>query len=134
MMDFISRSVSHVAAIGTGCDPDKTFFGLPVWYKYLPVNKTDRACDFSNVHILPSPSGVGDIPLIGLAVLDMLVRLGGLVFVVMILYGGAQYVLSQGEPDKTKGAMTTIINGCIGVGVTIIVVPLIAFLGNRLGG
>mgnify|MGYP000880094185 CR=1 FL=1 len=45
-------------AISAGCDPNKTFFGLPVWYKYLIKAPSGGACDFRNLRVWP-PDNLG---------------------------------------------------------------------------
>jgi uncharacterized membrane protein len=75
-----------------------------------------------------------DLPLIGLAILDDLLRVAGIVAIAFVIYGGITYVISQGEPDKTKQAMSTILNALIGLAVTIVAVAFISFIGNQLKG
>lgn len=111
----------------------KGFFGIPPWYKYLvssgrmATNKVTGACE------LVGKLQWNDFILIALALLDMVFRLAGLVAVAFVIWGGIQYVISQGEPDKTKDAQTTIINALIGLAVTLVSVPVISFIGHRIG-
>jgi len=107
---------------GAGCST--TFFGIPTWYEYLTL---DGQCHVSNF-VVPDSFG-----LIFLALLDILLRIAGLVSVGYIVFGGIQYITSQGEPDKTKHAQQTIINALIGLVVAVIAAALVAFLGNSLG-
>ena len=71
--------------------------------------------------------------LIGLAILDDLIRIAALVAVGFVIYGGIQYVTSQGSPDQTKQAQQTIINALIGLVLAILASSIVAFIGNRLG-
>lgn len=119
----------------TVCNPNSTFFGLPVWYKYLNVKpdttpnaNAHGACDFSGVALWPPT----DLGLIGLAILDDLLRIAGIVAIAFIVYGGILYVTSQGEPDKTKQAMNTIVNALIGLAVALVAVAFVSFIGNQL--
>ena len=111
----------------------KTFFGIPPWYKYLITsgrmasNPVTQACE------LVGKLQWSDFTLIALALLDMALRLSGLVAVVFVIYGGFQYVTSQGEPDKTKDAQTTIINALIGLGIAVVATAFVSFVGNRVG-
>jgi len=131
MGPFITTLIGHFGASTTStCDPSRTFFGLPVWYKYLPVPAGNGPCDFSKVQLWPP----NDLPLIGLAILDDLLRVAGIVAIAFVIYGGISYVTSQGEPDKTKQAMSTILNALIGLAVTIVAVGFISFIGNQLKG
>jgi len=116
------------------CQPD--FFGIPTWYKYM---KLDANCQ---VVFSSSPNGTAPTPadffgnflLIGLAIIDILLRIGGLVAVAFVIYGGIRYVTSQGEPDKTAQARGTIINALIGMALCVISVALVSFVGTRIGG
>ncbi|HUC89963.1 MAG TPA: hypothetical protein VMR45_04130 [Patescibacteria group bacterium] len=116
--------------VSSGCDPNKTFFGIPVWYKYLIKTASPGPCNFDNVQLWPP----NNLILIGVALLDMLLRVAGMVAFAFIIWGGIEYVTSQGEPEKTKQAMHTIINALVGLVIAIIAVTLVAFIGNRFGG
>lgn len=129
-MMFFSYISTYFAAGAGDCDPNKTFFGIPVWYKYLVKNASPGACDFQNLQVWPPDKLV----LILVALLDIILRIAGMVSIGFIIYGGISYVLSQGEPDKTKEALQTIINALIGLVVALISVAIVSFLGNRLGG
>ncbi|HSX53068.1 MAG TPA: hypothetical protein VLF90_01735 [Patescibacteria group bacterium] len=103
-----------------------SFFGLPTWYKYLHKG-TDALgnCKVTVAHL-------NDYWLIGLGVIDILLRLVGLISVGFVIYGGIKYVLSQGEPENTTKALHTVINALVGVGIAVIASALVAFVANRL--
>jgi len=113
------------------------FFGIPPWYKYLvnagimTSNKVTGACELAG-SIDPN-HWVEIILLVALAVLDMALRLAGLVAAGFVIHGGIQYVTSQGEPDKTKDAQQTIINALIGLAIAMIAAAFVSFIGNRVG-
>jgi hypothetical protein len=127
MLNTIYTLMYHFAA--SDCDPNRTFFGIPVWYKYI-AKAQPGACDFTQFKIWPPDQ----ITLIGVALLDGMLRLAGIVAIGFIMYGGAQYITSQGESDRVKSALSTIINALIGLGITMVAVAFVTFLGNRLGG
>ncbi|SRR6266568_4694154 len=110
-----------------------TFFLLPTWYEYLVkagrmgIDPQTQTCG------LLGDFNYSDLSLIGLAVLDILLRIGGMVAIGYIIYGGIQYVTSQGEPDKTSHAQSTIINALVGLGITVIAAAIVSFIGNSLG-
>jgi hypothetical protein len=112
-----------------GCIHD--FLGLVPWYKYLG-SKLGRApsCDINNFTILGSHS---DIPLVLAAVIDDLLRIAGLVAVAFVIVGAVQYITSQGNPEDTAKAQTTIINALIGMAVAVVAVAFVSYLGNQLG-
>lgn len=108
---------------------EPSFFGLKPWYHYL---ETDAQCNPVNFHVL-DPNGTSDFALIALAIIDDLLRIGGLVAIAFIIYGGILYVNSQGSPDQTQKAQSTIQNALIGLIICILAVGIVSFLGNRLG-
>lgn len=111
------------------------FFGIPTWYKYLQSG--GYMVDENNVCQLSAPGGIQAnnfevVVLIGFGVLDILIRIAGLVAVGFVVYGGVLYVLSRGEPDKAKKALGTIINALIGLVIAVVAAAIVAFLGGRL--
>jgi hypothetical protein len=125
MLDYITKL--KILAV-TSCNPGgKSFFGLPHWYQYLSFQQNfDGTCT-------PNFVFPGDILLILLAVLDILLHVAALVAVGAIIYGGFQYLTSQGEPEATKHALSTIINALIGLAITILAVAIVSFIGTKLG-
>ena len=112
------------------CKKDATFFGMPVWYKYLPytLDQNVNQCRV-DINITQNPQ---QLMLIGFALIEMLLRLGGLIAVGFVIYGGVQYVISQGEPDNTTKARNTIVNALVGLAIIIVATPLVAFIAGRV--
>ncbi|HVX24552.1 MAG TPA: hypothetical protein VG992_04400 [Candidatus Saccharimonadales bacterium] len=117
---------------------DKTFFGLEPWYHYLTLkpDSVTGGCSITNFNggaksVLGAHS---PFLLIGLAVIDDLLRIAGLAAIGFVIYGGIQYTTSQGSPDQTAKAQQTIINALVGVAISVVAVALVGFLGNKLGG
>lgn len=100
------------------------FLNFPTWYKYIIANP-GPPCELEQDLIV-------NLPKILLAVFEILLRAGGLLAVAMILYGGIQYIISQGEPDKTKGARTTILNAIIGLVITMSAVAIVNLIGKNI--
>lgn len=121
----------------TGCNPNKTFFGLPVWYKYLNVKTTTGGCNFSGFSFFTSPGGAfapDSIFLILLAILDDLLVIAGIVAVAFVIYGAIQLITSQAEPEKVAHARGTVLNALIGLVIAMSAAVFVNFLGNSLGG
>ena len=59
--------------------------------------------------------------------------IAGLVAVIFVIYGGIRYITSQGSPNATAQAQSTIIYALVGLAVAIIAIPTISYLGNRIG-
>lgn len=105
-----------------------TFFGFPHWYEYLDVDKSNatKACQVVNFAF------PGDLTLVAMAVLDMALRLAGMVAVGFVIYGAIQYVTSRGEPDGVKNAQNTIINALVGLTIAVLATGIVRFIGNQI--
>lgn len=104
------------------CDPGGI---LPTWYKFLKETTVAGKCtpDFT------FPDDVGRILL---AIFEILLRIGGIAAVVFIIYGGFQYLTSQGEPDKAKAARTTIINSLVGMVIAIMATVIVNLVAGNI--
>lgn len=124
----MANPLALLAAIDCGAKPG--FFGLPSWHKYLDkVAVTDEhglttACT-------PRIQHINDIWLIVASVIDIMLRLAALAAIVMVIYGGIQYIMSQDQPDKTKKALGTIINALIGLVIAVAATTMITFIAGR---
>ena len=105
---------------------DAGFFGFPTWYQYLNPHVVQGVCmvDFK----FPA-----SLPLIALAVVDILLRIAALVAVGYVVYGGIRYTTSQGEPQALAAARETIIGALAGLGIATVAAAVISFIGNRIG-
>jgi hypothetical protein len=116
------------------CAARPTFFGLKAWNAYLPYaydNATGR-CE-----VVFNTLGNGhnsSFLLILLAIVDDLLILAGLVAVGYVIYAGIRYVMSQGSPDETAKAQSTLINAVLGLAIALIAVMLVSYLGSHLAG
>jgi hypothetical protein len=135
MQVFIQLFHNFAAA----CAADATFFGIPAWYKYLVTSGrmatvTDPttgivSCDISGDFKWAD----GDLALVALGVLDMVLRIAAIVAVGYIVWAGIQYVTSEGSPDRTKEAQTTIINALVGLVIALIASAFVSFIGTKIG-
>lgn len=80
---------------------------------------------------LPNSSGVSGGNLTN--VLYWIYAVGGLVAVAVIVYGGVKYVMSQGDPGKTKQASQIIAYAIIGLGVVVLAGAITAFATGVIG-
>jgi len=124
MLDAIS-----IFAASNNCSG--SFFGLHSWWYYLPQSDFSNSCkDIVSFNVLQG----SEIPLILMAIVDDLLRIAGIVAVAFVIYGGIQYISSQGNAEKTARAQSTVLNALTGLAITLIAVAFVAFVGNRLGG
>ncbi len=115
------------------CDKSGDFFGLLPWYHYLPPGDFS-GCDLVNFNFLPSSSVASDVPLVMLAVIDDLLRIAGIVAIAFVIVGSVRYITSQGNPEQTAQAQSTIINALIGTAIAIAAATFVGFVGSQLGG
>jgi len=109
------------------------FFGLRPWYHYLPKGEVDAQCNVKHFNILPG-STPSDVPLVVLAIIDDLLRIAALVAVAFVIIGAIRLITSQGNPEDTGKAQTTILNALLGLAIAIVSATFVAFLGRKLGG
>lgn len=117
------------------CDSAQNFFALPTWYKYLQSAGYLKYSDVSNsceVQIEAAQFDFHVFTLIGLGVLDIMIRVAGLVAVGFVIFGATQYITSKGEPDKAKKALGTIINALVGLAIAVVAAAAVSFIGSEI--
>lgn len=130
---FTLVPVSQVSAISTtppttiakswkACDSN--LLGFPPWYRYLTMND----------NCTPRISKITDVWVIALNILDMLIRVAGIVAVGFVIWGGFKFMKSQGEPGKIIEARTVIINAVIGLVIVIAAVALVQYVAGGISG
>lgn len=102
-----------------------SFLGFPTWYKYLTLKDVNGLCT-------PTLTGLSDVWLIVAAVIEILLRIATLVAIVGVIYGGFNYITSQGEPDKTTKARMTIINAVGGLVIAIMASVIVGFVAGSI--
>jgi type IV secretion system pilin len=127
MIDALTTKVlTHFSAACTG----GSFLGFPHWYEYLN-GQTIPAVNDVPAQCVPQISSISDIWLIVAAIVDMLLRLAGLVSIAFVIYGGIMFITSQGDPGKTNKARQTIINALIGVSISIVATIVVTFIAGQ---
>jgi hypothetical protein len=120
--------LSHFAA---ACNPSGGgFLGFPTWYKYLHGVSAPNGAGNANT-CLPQVGSLSDIWLIVAALVEILLRVAGLAAIIFVIYGGVQYITSQGEPDKTGRAKQTVLNALIGLVIAIGATIFVTFVAGR---
>ena len=102
------------------------FLSFPTWYKYLNPRIENGACQID----FEFPKDIGPVLL---AVFEIMLRIAGVLAIIFIIWGGIQYQLSQGEPDRLSGARSVIINALIGLAVSISAVGIVNLVGRNIG-
>lgn len=135
LVDMLSFLTNFAAT----CTPKSgNFFGFPTWYKYLVdagmTSNSGGGCRLDPQFIQDGKLNVTSLSLVGFGILDILLRLAAIIAVGYIVYAGFQYITAQGEPEKAKRALGTIINALIGLGITIVSAAAVSFVGARVAG
>ena len=116
--------VTGSAASDANCGKSGGFLGFPTWYKYLDPTFVDGECKLT----FEFPENIG---LVAAAVIEILLRVAALIAVGFVLYGGLQYIMSQGEPERLAAARSTIINALIGLVITVTATGIVSFVAGR---
>jgi len=101
---------------------------FPTWYEYLG----DKLVTIDGTCVVEDFAW-GDLWKIALAVLEMGLRLAGLVATGYVVYGGFKYVLSKGNAQEAARARQTVIDALIGVAIATVATAVVSFLGGQLG-
>lgn len=113
------NQVSRVAAT---CG-DKLLGIIPPWYDGLQNSSCSlEDVDFSQSEVLWK---------IGFNIIEILLRVGGLVAIGFIIYGGFMFATSQGDPEGAKKARNTITNALIGVVISLLASTIVMFVSSK---
>lgn len=107
-----------------GCDTK--IFGIPVWYQYLGTENGNDCNVKTNQKNVPA--------LVVLGFIDIALYLAGILAVLMIIWGGYKFILSDGSPDQIAGGRKTILNAVIGLLIAIFSAQIVRFVASKLGG
>ncbi|HEX5798265.1 MAG TPA: hypothetical protein VFX79_02820 [Candidatus Saccharimonadales bacterium] len=117
---LIIKSLQLFAASNCGGD----FFGLPAWHKYIKTEQGVSQC-------VPQINSLNDFWLIGLAVIELLVRMALYIGIAFVVYAGIKYSESRGNVDKATSAKNTLIDAITGVIIAMVAVAILSFVGSR---
>lgn len=128
------QNVNAAASIGQGTNPkcpNTAFLGFKTWYSGL---QNDGDCTI----ISPSDTAIGGIQPYILKVImnvaDIIIMVVGYIAFFFVLYGGIQFVISQGNADKMAKARMTIMNALIGIVIASTSVIIVRFSLDGLIG
>ncbi len=121
------------AAAGN-CDLPKTgafnFLHIPHWWEYLGKGQLDGLGNCTPQLATSAAGSIHGILAIGLAIIDILLHVAGLIVVAYVIIAGIQYILSTGNAEKTQDALRRIINASIGLAIVLTATATVTFLGN----
>lgn len=122
--------ITYFAKIGDPCDlpgSSGSFFGLPHWWEYMGKGVRDGLNQCT-----PRFNDLSDIFPIGLAVLDILLRVAGFLAVISIIIAGVEYIIAVGNPEKITSARKRAINSLVGLGIALVATATVSFIGRSL--
>ena len=123
---LVGGSGATSSGTSQGCQSGSSnFLSFPTWYEYLPRNSTTTGCQ-------PALTSISDVWLIVAAVIDILLRIGAIIAVGMVIYGGIMYTVSSGSSENVNKAKTIIINSMIGLAISIMATAVITFIAGSI--
>jgi type IV secretory pathway VirB2 component (pilin) len=73
-----------------------------------------------------------DLLAVGLAVIDIMLRLAGFLAVISIIIAGFNHLFTGGSPEKAAAARSRLINSIIGLIIALTATAIVTFLGRQL--
>lgn len=120
------KFITPVMAVA--CGAKQSFFFIPPWWEYLDVKSDDvGGCKF-----FVNGFQFSDVLAVGLAILDILLRIGGFVAIVSIIWSGINYITTQGNAEKAAAARKRLYNALIGLAIVFVATALVTFMGHSL--
>jgi len=100
-------------------DCNDSILGIPSWHAKLEKSPFPECA--------PQLDDLDNIWLIVLGIADILIRLSIYFAIGFIIYGGVQFVISQGVPDKVAAAKKTILNAVIGLALAVTATAIVSY-------
>ncbi|MBP5511975.1 hypothetical protein J6X90_01135 [Candidatus Saccharibacteria bacterium] len=133
---FMAGSVATVAlpvnTYAAECSGVNQLLGLRAWYAGL-AEEVNGTCDMKK----PPSDGDGIATYVWTIVFNILydiTLLAGLVALILVIFGGYKYILSNGEPGKVAQAKTIITNAMIGLVIAILAAVIVNTILMVIGG
>ncbi len=126
---MLHGATAFLSRFAQACEPGKggDILGFPTWYKYLEGETTLAGGRCTPIFNFPD-----DIGAILLALFEIILRVGALIAIGFVIYAGFQLMLAQGEPDRIKGARSTIINALIGLVITLLATAIVNLISGTI--
>lgn len=119
---FSNLAFAACALPGAGANP---LFHFPHWWEFLKGETIGNGCS-------PVVNWPGGVWAIGLAALDILLRVAGMAAVISIMVSAVMYLTSAGSPDRAGAALQRIINSLVGLAIVLVAAAAVTFLGNSI--
>lgn len=109
---------------------EKLFLTATNFLLFVPVAK---AQENGSRYRLPNPLGIDTVPLLANRVINGILGVVGAVALLYIVWGGVQWMTSQGNSDKIQKGKDTIVWGILGLVMIFSSYVIITFVMNILG-
>lgn len=126
-----------VSAIGGGTNlkcPNTAFLGFKTWYAGLQDDSDCRVVSPTEIGAAAGKEIQTYILKIVMNVADIVFMAVGYIAFFFVLYGGMQFIISQGNADKMAKARMTIMNALIGIVIASTAVIIVRFSLDGLIG
>lgn len=149
MLSF--SAITNAQASSTSCDLKKSGpLGIPTWYKYMKGEVVEAKKGTETIKICkilmytttateigsdPDKAGINlskNITAIGLAVVEILLRILVYIAIVWGIWGGYEIIVSGGNSQGFKNGINRVRNAAIGMVLGIISTPLITFVASKV--
>ncbi len=138
-------------SLANACTPKQSEFGIPTWYKYLPgetISIKPGSASAINIcrpkmytttesKIKDDPDAAGadlskNITAIGLAFVEIILRLLIYLAIAWGIWGGYQIIISGGNSQSFKSGIDRIKNAAIGLLIGLLATPLVSFVAEKI--
>ena len=109
------------------CNKDSFFNIIPHWWEYLKL-VPDPLGQCTPEFVFP-----GGLLAVGLAIIDIMLRVAGFVAVISIIISGVSHLFTGGNPEKAGAARKRLLNSLLGLLIVFIATAVVTFLGKQLG-
>ena len=82
----------------------------------------------------PRLSGLNDVWLILLAVIEILLRIAIYAAILFVIYGGIKYINARGNSDKLASSKNTVQDALIGIVIAVAATAVVTFVAGRFSG
>jgi hypothetical protein len=130
-MELYALATQYVGRFFATCSGG-SLLGFPTWYKYLDSQNVTQAINNSQTVTICQPlfRNINDTWLVLAAVIEILLRLGVLISVGFIIWGGIQIITSQGDPGGVKHGRDAIFNAVIGLIIAVMATVVVNFIAG----
>lgn len=119
-------NIVFAAFNASSCNQPSFFDILPHWWEYLKL-APDALGQCTPQFVFPN-----DLLAVGLAVIDIMLRLAGFLAVISIIIAGISHMFTGGSPEKASNARKRLMYALLGLVISMIASGFVTFIGRQL--